>query len=139
MKLADLFPSKYFKAADIQTQLLVTIGGLQMENMPGRSGQMETKPVLYFQGQDRSLVLNQVNANTLAELFGEETDDWAGQRVVLFSTRVPFGNQMTDGLRLKAAPSQQPPRNGQAAQLQHPRGRTEQHPQVELFPPPEEY
>jgi hypothetical protein len=98
-----LFPSKYLKAADLKgKEHTVAISHLETEEMEGKNG-METKPVLYFQGREKGLVLNRTNNDALMSLFGFETDEWRGGEIILFSMRVSGPNGMTDGIRLRGA------------------------------------
>ena len=60
----------------------------------------EFKPVLYFAGSTKGLVLNKVNANALTALYGDETDDWAGKSVEVFTIHTEFQGKVTQGLRL---------------------------------------
>lgn len=88
MKIGAAFPSKYLKAADLQGRRVpVTIDRVELEDVDDG----DRKPVLYFRGTDRGLVLNRTNAAALTDHLGtDETDQWRGRRVVLFPTRVDF-------------------------------------------------
>ena len=48
------------------------------------------KPVLYFRGKVKGFVLNATNYDAIADAYGDETDDWSGQPVELYPTKVPF-------------------------------------------------
>jgi hypothetical protein len=39
--------------------------------------------VVYFQGKQKGLVTNKTNANNIAALYGDDTDDWIGQKIML--------------------------------------------------------
>ena len=58
----------------------------------------EKKDVLHFKGKWRPLVLNKTNANSLAEILGDDSDDWPGGNVVLYPVPTPTG----DGVRIQA-------------------------------------
>ena len=52
------------------------------------------------------MVLNKTNANTIAKMHGEETDDWAGKRIILCAREVEFQGTMmqrAEGAATKAA------------------------------------
>lgn len=117
MKIGAAFPSKYLKAADLQGRAFqVQIAFLRVEDV-GTEQKPEHKPVMYFTFQGRQtekgLVLNRTNADTIAMDLGDETDNWVGHTVELFSMRVQGPNGMTDGIRCRvihptqAAPAQQ--------------------------------
>ena len=100
MNIDQSFPSKYLKAADLQGRnIAVKISGVQMEDV-GSDDKPERKPVVYFQGAKKGLVLNKTNALTISEVIGSETDNWVGVKVQLFATRVPFQGRMVDAIRL---------------------------------------
>src|SRR4026209_2145377 len=81
MKISQLFPSKYVKAADLNGKTVtLTIAKLVVEEL-GHSAEKEKKPVLYFQKATKGLVLNRTNAMTIAGLYGDEADDWPGKRI----------------------------------------------------------
>lgn len=98
----DSFPSKYIRASDLRgTQPVVTIGHVSFEEV-GR--EKERKPVVYFQGKEKGLVLNKTNANKIATLLGEsDTDNWPGGKVKLYATEVEYSGDTVEAIRIKAA------------------------------------
>lgn len=113
MKVNQMFPSKYLSAADLQGQSVpVTMDRVIMEQIRSDGG-LEDKYVLYFRGKEKGLVLNITNANTIADLYGHETEDWAGRQIILYSTRVQFGSKMVDAIRIN-----RPNSNGNGGQQQ---------------------
>ena len=99
----DAFPSNYLKASDLKgTQPVVVIDRVEFEPV---GHQKEMKPILYFAGKEKGVVLNKTNSRKIAELAGSpETDDWQGFRVRLFSTHVEFQGESVEAIRIKAAP-----------------------------------
>jgi hypothetical protein len=90
---------RYLRAADITAQSITyTIAACREEHV-GKD--REPKPVLYFEEQRRGLVLNITNWDTLAELFGEESDGWVGQQVTLFTTTGDYKGKTWVGIRLR--------------------------------------
>jgi hypothetical protein len=66
----------------------------------------EMKPVLYFTGKDKGMVLNKTNAKNIANLIGSfETDEWIGFRIRLYATNVEFQGETVESIRVKSAPS----------------------------------
>ena len=105
MNINSAFPSSYLKAADFNgKRVRLTMRTVTMETMQSRDGTDEKKPVLYFSGTDKGLVLNKTNAAAIAEMYGPETDDWAGKQIVLYPTKVDMGGRMVDGIRVYMAP-----------------------------------
>ena len=107
MKMKDMFPSNYLKADDLQGQAVrVKIANVRQDDFGGGEG---LKNVLLFQGKSRGLVLNKTNANTIANGYGDETDNWTGLPLELFATETMFQGKMTPCIRLRI------PVNGQQA------------------------
>jgi hypothetical protein len=76
------FPSQWLKAADFDEDgTVVTVESYRREEIKNREGKMEQKPVLYFRGYDKGLILNKTNATKLTKLFqSANTDDWSEAR-----------------------------------------------------------
>lgn len=104
MKLGDMFPSKYLKAADLNGKdLTLTILGCEMETI---GEDKESKPVLDFADEAKSLVLNKTNATIISRLHGSDTAQWGGKRITLYATKVQFKGDMQDAIRIREqAPS----------------------------------
>lgn len=101
MNINDAFPSNYLKASDIgEAQPVVTIDRVEVEPV-GR--QKEMKPVVYFAGKSKGIVLNKTNSKKIAEIAGSnDTDDWHGVQVRLFATEVDFQGETVEAIRVKA-------------------------------------
>jgi len=100
MNIESAFPSTYIKASDLLGRSArVTIRNVLMETV----GQ-EQKPILYFNGKEKGLVLNRTNANTISTLFGPNTDDWEGAEVELFPAMVDFQGRSVEAVRVRIAP-----------------------------------
>jgi len=116
MRAAAVFPGKYVNANDLQGRdVIVTIDKIVMQPV----GDDETKPVCYFVGRTKGLILNRTNWSTLEEITGfDDSDQWPGTRILLKTVKVEFQGKRVPGIRLDAAPqaSQAPaPRPSAAA------------------------
>lgn len=109
MKISAAFPSKYLKASDLPDgrDVRVVIEDVRMELME-QTG--DEKPVCYFQGKDRGLVLNVTNASTISTAYGDDTEEWYGKPIILFATTTSFGGRTVPCLRVRV------PRQTAAAQ-----------------------
>ncbi len=107
MNINTVFPSKYLSAAEIEDKVVnVTIDRCEMEQMQdGKS-----VPVLYFRDKSKGMVLNKTNAGTLAMVYGDETNNWPGQPLSIFTADTSYQGKMCKGLRVRI-----PQRNGQPA------------------------
>ena len=98
MNINESFPSKYLKASDIpeegQTVVIVRI------NQEEIGKDKEIRPVLYFEGEDKGIILNKTNATNISKLYGYETDDWSGKKVVLGVAWVDFQGQSVEAIRI---------------------------------------
>ena len=101
MKINQAFPSKYVAAVDMGgLARVLTISQITMETI-GQDGH-DTKPVLYFQGAQKGMVLNKTNANVITILYGEETDNWIGKQIELYPTQTDFRGEIVDCIRCRA-------------------------------------
>lgn len=83
MDMRTVFPSRFFRPEDFDgTGKVYTIGNVIMEQVAA-----EFKPVMYFRGIEKGLVLNQTNSKILMSLpgFGAESNQWVGKEIVLYS------------------------------------------------------
>ena len=115
MDINAAFPGKYVAAADLQgNDVTVEIGDVKIEEM--EQGK-ETKPVVYFVGMTRGMVLNKTNANTIVKVLGSsETENWRGKSIIIHPTSTDFQGETKACIRVRPwLPGQQ-----QAAQPQPP-------------------
>lgn len=88
MKMNDIFPSKYLKADDLGgREVTVKIADCKMEEI-GQGSNKDYKPIVYFEGKEKGVVLNKTNFSSIADAYGDDTDDWTGQTVILFSVQI---------------------------------------------------
>jgi hypothetical protein len=97
----DVFPTKFLKAHDLKgKEPVVTIERVEFEPV-GRSRDM--KPVIYFAGKEKGIVLNKTNANKITEIAGSAiTEEWAGIKVKLYTAEADFGGDTYDVIRIKS-------------------------------------
>jgi hypothetical protein len=109
MNIDEAYPTKYLAAVDVAEQpRKMAMDRVEIEEV-GR--QRDEKPVLYFKGESRGLVLNKTNKNVIAKAYGKETDGWTGKEIVLFHAMVDFGGEMVESIRVRlprTAPAPKP-------------------------------
>jgi len=99
MRTKDMFPAKYLKSEDAKPRPIVaTIERLEMEPV-GQGKDQKDKPILYFEDQ-KPLVLNRTNSETLEGAFGD-SDDWPGRKIRIRCVRTQFQGKSVDGLRVE--------------------------------------
>ncbi len=96
MRVDQLFPSNYLRAADLDGDTVVTIERVSHEDFEG-----EPKPVLFLR-DSKGLVLNKTNSMTIAGLHGDEIGGWTDKQITLFPTSVPFRGDIVPAIRVKA-------------------------------------
>lgn len=103
MNINEAFPSNYLKASDLKgTTPTVTMSHVTSEQMGD-----DRKLVLYFQGKDKGMVLNKTNANNIATIYGPETEQWQGKKVVLAVAWVDFQGRSVEAIRVRPPHYQQ--------------------------------
>jgi len=105
MKISNAFPSKYLRAADLNEQpMLFTMSEVRMEDI----GDSDKKPVLHFLRSEKGLVLNKTNSKIIGQLYGDDTDNWEGQPIVLYPAMVDFRGDTVEAIRVRAPKRQAP-------------------------------
>ena len=101
MKINSLFKTNYIKADDLAGERKrLTIADVEVVTMGEGKDQMK-KPVLRFDETDQGLVLNKTNANVLREKFGDDTDAWIGQTILLCPDETDFSGKRVPCIRIR--------------------------------------
>ena len=96
----------YIKAEDLGgRQVRVTIERVAIEEIKS-DNKSEKKLVAHFAGKDKGLVLNKTNANAIAAVYGDDSDNWEGAEVDLYPAMVQFKDKMVEAIRVKVPPVQ---------------------------------
>jgi len=97
LKIGSAFPSKFLKADDLRGRAVkLTIDSVQMEKLDDGE-----KPVLFFLGKEKGLVLNRTNSDVLADAFGHETDDWANREIEVYPDKTHYQGKLVACLRVR--------------------------------------
>ncbi len=100
----DVFPTKYLSAADLQGKTVrLTIASVVVESL-GQGSDQQRKPVAYFRGKQKGLALNKTNSNTIANVYGCETDNWVGAEIDVYPAMVDYQGRQVEAIRLKVVP-----------------------------------
>ena len=95
----DMYGSKYLGASDLKGQRpRRTIGKVETVDLKEKDGSTKRRRVLYFEGEDKAMVVNKTNATKLAMAFGKEKSEWVGARVELYCEMTSLGKE---GVRLQ--------------------------------------
>lgn len=73
---------------------------------------------MFFDGLEKPLVMNSTNGQIIAALLGsEESDDWIGQSVQLYTDpSITYNGKLVGGIRVREAGTQPPPQVRRAVQ-----------------------
>ena len=97
MLFKEVYPSKYVSAEDLDGKdVVLTIKDVIREQL-----QDGMKPVVQSEETEKLWILNRTNFKTIAELYGENSDDWLGHKVQIYPTEVAFGSEMKLAIRVR--------------------------------------
>ena len=87
MNIDQIYPSKYLKESDLRGRdATVTIRSVEITKI----GE-EKKPVAFFEGKEKGLVLNKTLLNVIAKVVdSKDTDNWIGKRITLYPTETEY-------------------------------------------------
>lgn len=96
--------NQYIKASDLPQgkEVPVRISRIQEGEFEDEKRGKIHKLIVFFEGKEKGLVLNKTNATTIAAAYGPESDTWVGKNIFLYSTKVSFGDNMVDAVRVRA-------------------------------------
>ena len=98
MKISEVYSSDWLKAGDLQGRTIrVAISHVELTDL----GDDRQKPVVYFKGKKKGLVLNKTNAGTIAAALGDDCESWSGEEIELFPQQVTFQGQMVPAIRVR--------------------------------------
>lgn len=101
MKLQEIksYNGSFLRAADFsKTPKTLTIKRYEVKNLNGTD-----KLVIHFNELKGSLVLNQTNAVTLGNEFGDELNDWLSKPVTMWAEQIQFRDKLVDSIKVKPA------------------------------------
>ena len=103
MNINDVYTSggKFLRADDLKgSKIELQISEVGSHTFNQGATDEKTQIVLSFAGKEKKLGLNVTNANTIAGLFGNETDDWIGKNIKIFPTKTEFGGEQVPCIRI---------------------------------------
>lgn len=111
-KRDDVFPSKYLKAADLNGKpIAVTIESAPLETLKNPAGEEQTKTVLHFKKAKKTLPLNRVNWDAVADTTGEDdSENWTGHQIELYPDKTQMAGKTVDCIRVRAPAQRELPK-----------------------------
>jgi len=105
MNVFECFPSRWIKSADLGgNEHDLVIDRVDLERLDERT----VKPVVFFVGHHKGLMLNRTNAGTIADLYSPDTDEWHGKTITIFPTTTDYRGVSVDCIRVRRTPPTQP-------------------------------
>jgi hypothetical protein len=102
MKTEDVFPSRFVKAENLEKDVLCTIEKTVLEDVYDQQAKEEVrKPVIYFKGAHKGLLLNKTNWQMLADFYGDESDSWIDKKCILTTVEVQAFGDVVKAIRIK--------------------------------------
>jgi len=97
----DAFPQKWLKAEDFPKPRLLVISVVRDEEIG--STDKKVVPVVYFENEEKGLVLNITNGNSIQEIAGGSAnpDDWPGAVIVGFATETDYQGKRVPCIRIR--------------------------------------
>lgn len=96
-------------------ELVCEITSVSIEKIKNQSGKDEQVPVVQFSNAP-PMVLNITNTRTIAGLYGDLYDHWAGKLIQVYTTKIKAFGAMTTALRVRAVVPTNPNELGQYQQ-----------------------
>lgn len=101
MKMNEMFPKNFLAKEDIVQPTTATIRSVTQEEVAGDGGK-ELKAVIHFNGNLKQMILNRGNAQTLCDLYGDDSTAWHGRQIEIYvDPSVMFAGKRVGGLRLR--------------------------------------
>lgn len=96
MKVSEYFKNNFFRAEDFdKAGRVLTVYSVEMEQV-GK----EEKITIHFVDEDKTFPVNKTNALAIAELYGDDTDDWCDKEIRLFRDVTMFNGKRVSCMRV---------------------------------------
>lgn len=97
----SMFDSEYVGAWDLPKDATVTIARVTPGNIVGSAGRKAKKPIVYFEGREKGLIVNKTNGKTIAGMYGPVVEEWIGKRITLYATETQMGSETMQCIRVR--------------------------------------
>lgn len=97
----DMFPKPHITADLLNKPYELVIRSVEQKELRPNNTAV-TSWIIRFEKAEKYLILNKTNANAIASMYGPNTDDWLGKKVVLFRTQAKIKGQMQDVVRVQS-------------------------------------
>lgn len=102
MKIGDMIESKYLKQSDVPDPVIVTFQSLKKVNVARDDEDPDYRWTAKFSEFGKPMVLNVTNIKRCAKALGDDTENWMGKQMELYTDPdIEFGGNIVGGLRLR--------------------------------------
>ena len=102
MKISEMLPSKYLKKSDVPEPVKVTVQSISKVNVAKEDETPEFRWTVKWHEFEKPMVMNSTNLKRMALALGDDTDDWIGNQVVLYTDEeVEYAGKIVGGLRVR--------------------------------------
>jgi hypothetical protein len=106
----DIYGSKFLGAADLNGQRKrVKIVDTEVNDLREKDGSTKRKYIVWFETEEKALVLNKTNALRLAQAYGKHREGWNGAVIELYGEMTTLGKEGIRLRPLRSPPQQQKP------------------------------
>lgn len=96
------FDYRFLCGDELEKEITLKIREIKDEEVESDKGKKENKPVAYFEGAKKGIVLNKTNCKTLAKLsHSPYMEDWVGMRVTIYAADISAFGQEMKAIRIK--------------------------------------
>ncbi len=97
----SMFDRKYLASFDLGGEdRTVTIESVKPDTLKNANGQQK-KIILRLEGQERPMVCNRTNADTICGMYGKNTNEWIGKQITIYETTCDAFNKVWDCIRVR--------------------------------------
>jgi hypothetical protein len=102
MKRHQVYPDYYLKCEHLKGKpATLTITAAPLDTLKNSKGE-EKKIVLSFAETKKTLPLNKTNFNAVADVCGDETDDWPGKKIEVYPTTTQMDGKTVGCIRVRS-------------------------------------
>lgn len=97
-----MFDKEHLGAWDLQGRdVTVIIESVKAGQLVGEGGKKAKKPILKFEGKEKTMACNVTNARAIAGMYGTDTTKWCGQKITIYPTVTQFGGKEVECIRVR--------------------------------------
>jgi hypothetical protein len=97
-----MFDRDYIGSWDLGGKdVTVTISKVSAGELTAQGGRKSKKPIVWFAGKEKGLVLNKTNAKAIAGMYGADTRQWVGKLITVYPTTTSMGSETVDCIRVR--------------------------------------